>query len=79
MSLHWRFDIDSSPLSSENRHYHANDQEVHMVAVHTEVGSVTGVKVRFHRGDGLASLGTQHHITVHKVVVEDAVSRSRWV
>ena len=49
-----------------------------MVALHTDVGSVTGVRVRFHRGDGLQSLGTQRHITVHKIVVEDAVSKQRW-
>ncbi|KAK7090923.1 inactive pancreatic lipase-related protein 1-like isoform X2 [Littorina saxatilis] len=64
-------------FTSENRHYHANDKEMHMLSLHTEVGSVTGVKVRFHRGDGLASLGTQHHITVHRIVLEDAVAKQR--
>ncbi|XP_076435326.1 pancreatic lipase-related protein 2-like [Babylonia areolata] len=64
-------------FTRENRHYHANDKEMHMVALHTEVGSVTGVKVRFHRGSGLASHGTAHHITVHRIIVEDAVSSQR--
>lgn len=66
-------------FTRENRHYHANDKEMHMLAIHTEVGDVVGVKVRFHHGGGLPSYGTQHHITVHRIVVEDAVSRDRTI
>jgi len=70
-------DSDEIEFTRNDRHYHENDQEKHMVAIHTEVGQVTGVKVKFHRGDGLASLGTQHEIVVHRIVMEDAVTRHR--
>ncbi|XP_048247364.1 pancreatic triacylglycerol lipase-like [Haliotis rufescens] len=59
-------------FTRENRHYHKSDHEKHMIAIHKDIGSVSSVKVKFDKGDGLAGSGTDTEVIVSRVFVRDA-------
>ncbi|XP_046555102.1 pancreatic triacylglycerol lipase-like [Haliotis rubra] len=59
-------------FTRENRHYHKSDHEKHMIAIAKDIGSVSGVKVKFDKGKGLASSGSDSEVIVSRVFVRDA-------
>ena len=61
----------------DNVHYHARNTETQLVAVSHRVGTLTGVKVRFHHKNGLSGLGTDKTVYLHKVMVRDTTTQER--
>jgi hypothetical protein len=52
------------------RYYIKDSTEKHVIVTHTDIGNISGVKVRFVRGDGIKATGSQHEVMVRYVNVE---------
>lgn len=50
--------------------YIQDSSERHVIVTHTDIGNLTGVKVKFIRGDGVKATGSQHEVVVRYVTVE---------
>ena len=50
--------------------YIEDSSERHVIVTHTDIGNLTGVKVKFIRGDGVKATGSQHEVVVRYVTVE---------
>eukprot|EP00105_Crassostrea_gigas_P012983 XP_011429161.1 PREDICTED: pancreatic lipase-related protein 2 [Crassostrea gigas] len=50
--------------------YIPDSAERHVIVTHTDIGDLTGVKVKFVRGDGVKATGSEHEVRVRYVTVE---------
>ncbi|XP_062567844.1 inactive pancreatic lipase-related protein 1-like [Saccostrea cucullata] len=57
-------------FSRKMQYYITDSAERHVLVTHTDVGDITGVKVKFVRGDGVKATGSQHEVIVRYVTVE---------
>ncbi|KAK7090921.1 pancreatic lipase-related protein 2-like [Littorina saxatilis] len=57
-------------FSRDDIHYHQRNTETQMIAVHSRVGKVSGVKVKFHHKTGLGTSGDKT-VVIHRVLVRD--------
>lgn len=52
------------------QYYITDSAERHVLVTHTDIGTLSGVKVRFVRGDGVKATGSQHEVMVRYITVE---------
>lgn len=50
--------------------YIPDSSERHVIVTHSDIGDLTGVKVKFVRGDGVKATGSEHEVRVRYVTVE---------